>query len=263
MITLYQVDSFTNVPFKGNPAGVCITDKLMDDAIMKNIAAEMNLAETAFVVLNGQEYIIRYFTPSHEVNLCGHATLASAHIMYEKGIVKKEAKITFRAKGGILIISKVGDEIAMDFPQYKLEAIEIPTNIYEALGVRAIEAYKADYNWTVIVCNSEDEIINARPNYSLMQGTILGHCMITSKATTYGFDFVLRCFAPDYGINEDPVTGSAHCALGPLWGRKLNKTSMNSLQVSRRTGTLNTTLTGDRVLIKGEAITIFEINMNF
>ncbi len=255
--TIYQVDAFTDEPFKGNPAGVMIVDESITDEWMQNMAAEMNLSETAFIIPTGPDFRIRYFTPTNEVPLCGHATLASAHIIYETGLRKENETIRFKANGGELSIKKEADLVLMNFPCYPLNSIEVPGDFKETIGFTPIETYSSIYNWIIAVAGSEDEIRRAEPAFERMKTNGPGHLMITAKSDSDAYDFVVRCFAPGLGINEDPVTGSAHCALTPLWAEKLGKTEMDSLQVSKRTGKLKVKLLGDRVEIKGKAVTIF------
>jgi PhzF family phenazine biosynthesis protein len=255
---IYQVDAFTDEPFKGNPAGVMIIDKPVDAKWMQNIALEMNLSETAFVLPGEQNFEIRYFTPTREVPLCGHATLASAHILYELGLVKPTASICFKAKAADLTIKKEAEWILMNFPRYSLNKIDVPKNFKNTVGFEPIEAYSSNDQWVIAVAKKEEEILNAAPKFESMIAKGLGHLMITAESKAPGVDFVVRCFAPTSGINEDPVTGSAHCALTPLWFNKTGKTEMHSLQVSKRTGKLSVKLIDDRVEIKGKAITVFE-----
>ncbi len=258
---IYQVDAFADKPFRGNPAGVMIVDEQTSGEMMQNIAMEMNLSETAFLLPAGDDFRIRYFTPAKEVPLCGHATLASAHIIYELGLRKQTESIKLEAKGGDLIISKERDLIAMNFPKYPLTKIDLENDFVRILGFKPIEIYSTLYDWIIFVAESQDEIQHAVPNYELMLENGLGHLMITARSNSDNFDFFLRCFAPALGINEDPVTGSAHCALTPLWCEKLNKTSLNSYQLSKRTGILKTAIAGDRVEIKGKAITVMEAEL--
>ena len=255
--TIYQVDAFTDQPFKGNPAGVMIIDESITDEWMQNMAAEMNLSETAFIIPTGTDFRIRYFTPTNEVPLCGHATLASAHIIYETGLRKENETIRFKASGGELSIKKDADLIVMNFPTYPITRIGVPNGFKEIIGFEPIETYSSIYNWIIAVAGTEDEIRKAEPVFADMIAKGIGHLMITAKSNSTENDFVLRCFAPGLGINEDPVTGSAHCALTPLWADKLGKTEMDSFQLSKRTGKLKVKLVGDRVEIKGKAITIF------
>ncbi|MCO6500915.1 MAG: PhzF family phenazine biosynthesis protein [Vicingus serpentipes] len=255
---IYQVDSFTEEPFKGNPAGVMILDKEMDSTWMQNIAMEMNLSETAFLLPQGKKYKIRYFTPEHEVALCGHATLASAHILYEVGLVEESNTIHFVAMETELIIAKENNWIVMNFPKYSLTQINTPKRFKNIVGFEPKEVYSSDYQWIIAVSETENDIINSTPDFEAMKANKLGHLMITAESSDAKTDFVVRCFGPSLGINEDPVTGSAHCALTPLWAKKKNKTEMISAQLSKRTGKLIVKLLNDKVEIKGKAITILK-----
>jgi PhzF family phenazine biosynthesis protein len=258
---LYQVDAFTKEPFKGNPAGVMILTEELLPGFMQNIAMEMNLSETAFVIPSGNDFSIRYFTPVREVPLCGHASLASAHIIYESGLKKPGDSFIFKAQGGDLLLSKEVDKIVMNFPAYPLRKISLQADYQKAIGFTPVEVYSSNYDWMILIAVSEDEILNATPDFDLLIKNGLGHLMITAQSTKPDVDFVLRCFAPLAGINEDPVTGSAHCALTPLWSGRLTKTYLNSLQLSKRTGKLTTRLVNDRVEIKGSAVTVFEAEL--
>ena len=258
---IYQVDAFTDEPFKGNPAGVMIVDESITDEWMQNMAAEMNLSETAFIIPTGTDFRIRYFTPTNEVPLCGHATLASAHIIYETGLRKENETIRFKASGGELSIKKDADLIVMNFPTYPITRIGVPNGFKEIIGFEPIETFSSIYNWIIAIAGTEDEIRRTEPIVERMIINGLGHLMITAKSDSDEKDFVVRCFAPALGINEDPVTGSAHCALTPLWAEKLGKTEMDSFQLSKRTGKLKVKLVSDRVEIKGKAVTIFEAEL--
>jgi PhzF family phenazine biosynthesis protein len=262
MQTIYQVDSFTAIPFKGNPAGVMIVDKHFPAEKMQQLAAEMNLSESAFIIPDGKEYKIRYFTPNREVPLCGHATLASGHIIYELGLKKAEEPIVFKAEGGELTLTKQGDWIAMNFPAYPLTQMDIPSDFKALVGFEPLEMHSSIYDWVIAVASSELDILHAQPDLERIKSNGLGHLMITAKGEQPDRDFVLRVFAPLAGINEDPVTGSAHCALTPLWHQKTGKTEFNSYQLSQRTGRLKVKLLNDRVEIKGQAITIFQAELN-
>jgi PhzF family phenazine biosynthesis protein len=261
MKTIYQVDAFTDTPFKGNPAGVMIVDAGFTSGRMQNIAMEMNLSETAFIIPNGRDFSIRYFTPVREVPLCGHATLASAHIIYETGLIKKDETITFKAEGAKITVVREGNLLVMNFPVYPITPIETPFYFKETVGFEPLEMYASIYNWVIAVAASEADIINAIPDFEQMKTNGLGHLMITAVGEKPDRDFVTRCFAPASGINEDPVTGSAHCALAPLWNNKTGKTNFNSLQLSRRTGRLAITLLDGRVEIKGQAVTVFKADL--
>lgn len=258
---IYQVDAFTDTPFTGNPAGVMIIDATMTTDWMQHLALEMNLSETAFILPSEKGYQIRYFTPTREVPLCGHATLAAAHVLYELGLKDQDDPIAFKAKGGDLTINKAGDWIVMQFPKYPLNTMDIPATFKQTIGFEPQELYSSIYDWVIAVAAHEADILNAKPNFEAMKRNGLGHLMITARSASDQVDFVVRCFAPSSGINEDPVTGSAHCALTPLWSKKLRKNALDSLQVSKRTGRLKLTLIDDKVEIKGKAVTIFEADL--
>lgn len=253
--TIYQVDAFTNQAFKGNPAGVMVIDATVSESWMQQMAAEMNLSETAYIIPNGNDFDIRYFTPSIEIPLCGHATLASAHILYKLGIKKENENILFHAKGGDLTISKDDDWITMNFPVYPIHKIETPSSFKTCFGFEPMETYASSYEWIIAIAASEEEIRQAQPDFMQMKTQHLGHVMITAPGKNA--DFVVRCFAPAAGINEDPVTGSAQCALVPLWHLKTGKTNFDALQLSTRSGELKVKLINDRVEIKGKCCTIF------
>ena len=261
MNTIYQVDAFTDTPFTGNPAGVMIIDAGITSERMQNIAMEMNLSETAFIIPGGRDFSIRYFTPLREVPLCGHATLASAHIIYETGLKENHETITFKAEGAEITVTRHDNLLAMNFPVYPLTPIETPVCFKETVGFEPLEMYTSIYNWVIAVAASESDIVNATPDFERMKTNGLGHLMITAGGEQPDRDFVVRCFAPESGINEDPVTGSAHCALAPLWNNKTGKTNFNSLQLSRRTGRLAITLLDGRVEIKGQALTVFQADL--
>ncbi len=258
---IFQVDAFTDEAFKGNPAGVMIIDENMTSDWMQNVAMEMNLSETAFLIPDKEGFKIRYFTPTSEVPLCGHATLASSHIIYELGLKTPLEIIKFKAEGGDLTIMKENDWTVMNFPGYPIHRIDILKEFKKLLGFNPIEMYSSIYDWIIAVAKNESDISNAEPNFELMKKSGLGHLMITAISDSQHSDFVVRCFAPASGINEDPVTGSAHCALTPLWAEKLGKKELDSLQLSKRTGKLKVKLKDERVEIKGKAITIFEAKM--
>jgi PhzF family phenazine biosynthesis protein len=256
--TIFQVDSFTDKPFKGNPAGVMILTEDASSEWMQAIAMEMNLSETAFIFPKKDYFQIRYFTPTNEVPLCGHATLASAHIIYELGLKSASETIRFKAKNDELTIKKEQDWIVMNFPKFPIQRINLHNDFQCLVGFEPIEMYSSLYDWVIAVAKQESDIVNANPNFALLNQHGLGQLIITSKSDSKQADFVVRCFCPIDGINEDPVTGSAHCALTPLWAEKLGKTMLKSLQLSKRTGHLKVALNGERVEIKGQAITVFE-----
>jgi PhzF family phenazine biosynthesis protein len=258
---IYQVDAFTTQAFKGNPAGVCILDKMPDAIWMQNIAMEMNLSETAFVFPGNNCRIIRFFTPEAEMKLCGHATLSASHILYETGMVNNNEEILFSSKAGELKIKKKNTWIIMNFPVYTLKKMEITSEFERVTGARPLELYQADSGWTLALMKSEKDVRDINPSFGLMKNSIFGDLIVTAESEDRAFDFCVRCFAPAVGINEDPVTGSAHCALAPFWSEKIGKTDFNSHQVSKREGVLRVSLKGDRVEISGQAKTIFRAEL--
>ncbi len=259
--TIYQVDAFTDAPFKGNPAGVMFLEAFPSETWMQNMAAEMNVSETAFVVADAMHYEIKYFSPTMEIPLCGHATLATAHVMYEQGMVALDEGITFNAKGGVLKITYVEGALEMALPRYELFKIETPENFKTILGFAPVATYEAQ-GWVIAVANSEAHIEACVPDFTAFKANGLGKLMITAEAAVASkADFVVRCFAPIAGIDEDPVTGSAHCALTPLWAERLGKIKLISHQISKRGGVLELALEDHTVLIKGKALTVFQAQL--
>lgn len=253
---IYQVDSFTDRLFGGNPAGVCILEKAADEIWMRNVAMEMNLPETAFVYRQGGGYSLRWFTPETEMDLCGHATLAASHILWETGELNTEQEAVFFSKSGRLSARKDGDYIMLDFPREEESAAEAPEALIDGLGIPFVYvgANRMDY---IVEVENEDTVRKLEPDHRILKGLDTRGVIVTSRSDDAEYDFVSRFFVPGAGIDEDPVTGSAHCCLGPFWGKRLGKTAMNALQVSRRGGRLKVTLNGDRVLIGGKAVTVF------
>ena len=260
-IIIYQVDAFTDRPFKGNPAGVCILEEEMPEEWMQNIAAEMNLSETAFILPENNKFRIRYFTPDTEVPLCGHATLSSGHIMYETGIVEREREILFLSKEGELMISSSGDWITMNFPAFSLVPMKIPDDLERIIGTNPSELYRTGHGWTFVLLKSEEEVRNMKPDFKAIKNSPFGDIIVTAPSADPGFDFCVRCFAPALGIDEDPVTGSAHCALVPFWHNKTGRREFVSHQVSKRGGILKVALKDNRVEISGQARTIFRAEL--
>src|SRR5688572_27637912 len=252
-LTLYQVDAFADKLFSGNPAAVIPLKKWIPDELMQQLGMENNLAETVFFVPSAQkgvDYDIRWFTPAMEINLCGHATLASAYIIFN--VLKEKSKsITFSCKSGLLHIKKKKDSIEMDFPSWKPEKVSsYPKNLQEILGVKEIVGvYK--YRDLVVELNSEEDVRNARPDFTALK-KIDEAVMITAPGREV--DFVSRFFAPADGIDEDPVTGSAHSQLIPFWSEKLNKTVMQAKQLSKRGGHLWVEQKGERVTMTGKCV---------
>lgn len=257
-ILIYQVDAFAEEIFKGNPAGVCILERAADEEWMQNIAMEMNLSETAFLYPLNEGYNLRWFTPEAEVDLCGHATLASAHILWETGILNKKEDAVFFTKSGRLSARKDGEYILLNFPSEADKQVEVPEGLIECLGVQILYVGKNRMDYIVEVEN--DEVARKlKPNFEMMKKIDTRGIIVTSLSSDARYDFVSRFFVPSIGINEDPVTGSAHCCLAPFWEKRLNKKEFMAYQVSKRGGELIVSLSEneDRVYIGGKAITVF------
>ncbi len=253
-IPLYQVDAFTDHLFRGNPAAVCPLEEWLDKQTMQNIAAENNLSETAFFVKKGEGFEIRWFTPTVEVDLCGHATLASAHVIFNFLDFKGEV-IKFQSQSGELRVTRSGDLLTLDFPSAKSESMEIPGQLAEALNAAPGAVYRS--RELLALFEKEEEIVTMSPNFGLLSDVLTGNDFTGIIVTAPGeqSDFVSRFFAPPEGIDEDPVTGSAHTILAPFWAERLDKKSLHAYQLSRRKGELFCELAGDRVLISGKAVT--------
>lgn len=258
---LYHIDAFTDRPFRGNPAAVCILEKEMPDNWMQNIAAEMNLSETAFVVPGKNESYIRFFTPEAEIPLCGHATLSTGHVFFETGITNRNEEITFISRAGKLVIRSSGNWIVMNFPTYPCVPVNIPSGIESILGVVPVELYKTGHGWKLALLEDENSVRSMKPDFNVLKESGFGDLIVTAPSENKKYDFCVRCFAPALGINEDPVTGSAHCSLTPFWRGKTGKMSMMSHQVSAREGILKVEIAGDRVEISGQAKTVFKAEL--
>ena len=253
-IRITQVDAFTDRPFGGNPAAVCILPKVPEEAWMRNVAREMNLSETAFLVPEQDGYRLRWFTPTVEVDLCGHATLASAHVLWETGELATGQQARFYTKSGLLTADQRGEWIELDFPVKPQEKADPPPHLAEALGIQPKYVGKNKFDYLVEV--EESEVHSMKPNFSLLKTIPVRGVMVTAASSNPEFDFISRFFAPGSGIDEDPVTGSAHCALTPFWAERLGKTEMMAHQASARGGVLKVSLQGDRVRIAGKAVTV-------
>ncbi len=250
---VYQVDAFTNKLFGGNPAAVCPLEEWLPDETMQNIALENNLAETVFFVKENEYYKIRWFTPTVEVKLCGHATLASAHVFYTE-LNYKENELKFNSLSGILKVSKRAEsEYTLDFPANEAAPVtEIPEGLFEGLGIEDGLVLKSIFDY-VVVLQSQSDIEKLDPDFNILKKVKSRGIITTAKGDDV--DFVSRCFFPQSGINEDPVTGSAHTTLTPYWSKKLNKNILKAIQLSGRKGYVDCELKDDRVLMTGKAIT--------
>jgi PhzF family phenazine biosynthesis protein len=252
--SIIQVDSFTDKPFAGNPAGVCYLDEPAEESWMQSVANEMNLAETAFFYKQGDDYNLRWFTPVAEVEMCGHATLATAHVLFHDNHVAHDQRITFHTLSGPLYASLKGEWIELNFPAKIPSEIPAPDNLEDALGFKPSYFAKAGED-CMAVCDSEETIRNLRPNISAIEKLPTRGLSVTARGSG-DYDFVSRFFAPAYGIPEDPVTGSAHCALAPYWMNVLGKTEMVGYQASPRGGAVRVRVENDRVILGGKAIIV-------
>ena len=261
----YIVDAFTNKAFKGNPAGVCLVTEILSEELMQSIAQELNLSETAFLTyISKGKYAIRYFSPIMEIPLCGHATLASAKVLFENSDVQEIHFTTIENLN--LVVKKENKAICMEFPTYKLEKTEVNPKMLEALGINEINNCLFNKESDILVLEIEDlnTLINLEPNFSELIHThdSISGVAVTAKDGSGDFDFQSRFFWPWSGSNEDPVTGVIHTFLTPYWGEKLEKTNMRARQTSKRSGILNLELTNNKSLIlKGEAVLVFKGNL--
>jgi PhzF family phenazine biosynthesis protein len=254
-IKLYQVDAFTDTIFHGNPAAVCILDDWLDEPLMQHIAMENSLSETAFAVQKNNQFHIRWFTPETEVTLCGHATLATAHVLFSHYHYQKKEIIFKSRHSGILKVRKEADFLTLDFPVDIIKKATPPPGLIKAIGKKPLEVWKGKTDY-LLVYETEKDIRTIAPNYHLLSQVKVRGTIITAPGDST--DFVSRFFAPQVGINEDPVTGSAHTTLVPYWAKKLNKNILSARQLSKRQGLLNCRLETNRVFISGKAKTYLE-----
>ena len=255
-VTIIQVDAFTREPFGGNPAAVCVLPAPADPAWMQRVAREMNLSETAFLVGRGSgEYDLRWFTPAVEVDLCGHATLASAHVLWEDGHLAPGAPAVFHTRSGRLSAVRGDGWIEMDFPAEPAEPAPMPEALAAALGVEPVHVGRNRFDYLVEV-DSEAAIRRLVPDIRRLGLLPVRGIIVTARSETEGFDFVSRFFAPRAGVDEDPVTGSTHCCLGPYWRRRLGRDAFTAWQASARGGVVKVAVAGDRVLLSGQAVTV-------
>jgi PhzF family phenazine biosynthesis protein len=254
-LPLYIVDAFTAAKFAGNPAAVCLLDQSRPDAWLQQLASEMNLSETAYPLREGDGFRLRWFTPGAEVDLCGHATLASAHVLWSTGRCPADQVIRFHTRSGLLTASREGAWIELDFPALQTIPCKAPEGLAEALGAELIFVgnYRMDYLCEVA---SEEVLRGLKPDMTKLVKLQTRGVTVTSRPAGNDCDFVSRFFAPAVGVPEDPVTGSAHCALAPFWGARLGKDEMLGRQLSRRGGEVRVRLAGDRVKLGGQAVTV-------
>jgi PhzF family phenazine biosynthesis protein len=252
-LSITQVDAFTQKPFEGNPAAVCVLPGAREASWMQAVAREMNLSETAFLVRRADGFDLRWFTPAIEVDLCGHATLASAHVLWEEGHLSPGGQARFHTRSGLLTADREGDWIELDFPAKPEEPATAPAGLVEALGANPKYIGRNAFDYLVEL-DSEDAVRSLKPDLQLLRTIPVRGVIVTSRAAE--FDFISRFFAPGSGIDEDPVTGSAHCCLGPFWAPRLNKTEFVAYQASARGGVVRVRLVGDRVRLGGQAVTV-------
>ena len=254
-ITITQVDAFSNRSFAGNPAAVCILPKAPEESWMRDVAREMNLSETAFLVPQNGGYHLRWFTPAVEVDLCGHATLAAAHVLWEDGHLAASAPARFYTRSGLLVAERQGEWIDMDFPAKIEEAADPPADLAAALGLEPVYVGRNQFDYLVEVASAE-ALRGAQPDHATLRKLPVRGIIVTARSDTPEFDFISRFFAPGSGIDEDPVTGSAHSCLGPYWNKRLGKTKFVAYQASARGGVVRVRCAGDRVFLGGQAVTV-------
>ncbi|PKN95638.1 MAG: oxidoreductase [Chloroflexi bacterium HGW-Chloroflexi-4] len=255
-IPIYQVDAFTDRLFAGNPAAVVVLEQQAETEWMQSVAREMNLSETAFVHPQQGGYHLQWFTPQVEVDLCGHATLATAHILWQTSLVNTIDSIRFFTRSGWLTASQRSDLIEMDFPSAPVVPMDVSEEIITAVGGRPDNSYMSRDKWLFEYAN-ESIIRNLKPDFAALKQRTGRALAVTAPSSTPAFDFVSRYFAPWIGIDEDPVTGSAHCILGPYWAQKLGKNHMTAFQASERGGIVYVRISGDRTYVGGKAVTVF------
>jgi PhzF family phenazine biosynthesis protein len=254
-VRLLQIDAFTDKPFSGNPAAVCLLDGPRDERWMQAVSAEMNLSETAFVVARGGDFDLRWFTPACEVELCGHATLASAHALWETGVLLSGQSARFHTASGLLTVVRRGEAMEMDFPAKPAVHADAPDGLLEALDVGAVFIGNNGMDNFVEIREAET-LRGLHPDFALLKKIRTRGIIVTAASDDPRYDFLSRFFAPGAGVDEDPVTGSAHCCLGPYWQGKLGKADLRAYQASRRGGELGVSVRGDRVLLTGRAVTV-------
>lgn len=254
-LPITQVDAFTSVPFAGNPAAVCILPSPRDEKWMQNVAREMNLAETAFLDPRADGYNLRWFTPAVEVDLCGHATLASAHVLWEEGRLQAAETARFHTRSGWLTAVQRGEWIEMDFPATVDTPEPAPLELVDGLGATPKYIGRSKFDF-IVELESEKTLRGLRPDFGLLRRVGGRGVIVTARGSTPEYDFVSRFFAPAAGIDEDPVTGSAHACLGPFWSARLGKKELVAYQASARGGVVRVTVNGERVLLGGQAVTV-------
>lgn len=258
--TLHIIDAFTDKPFTGNPAAVCLLEKPADETWMKLVAREMNLSETAFLHPVDGGWSLRWFTPAMEVTLCGHATLASAYTLWEAGVLQPDETARFHTLSGWLICRRDGSWIEMDFPAKVCEPCPAPDGLAAALGCDLLAVGLNGLDYLVEVAD-EERLRSLKPNFTALSALPVRGVIVTCRSESAVFDFISRFFAPAAGVKEDPVTGSAHCALGPYWRGLLGKDDFTAYQASERGGIVKLTVSGDRVMLRGQAVMMSRVEL--
>lgn len=259
-VPLFQIDAFADRPFSGNPAAVCLLPKSKDDRWMQAVAEEMNLSETAFLLKQDDGYRLRWFTPKVEVALCGHATLASAHVLWSEGHASPGEEIRFHTRSGLLRAMWKRAMIELDFPTTPPTATSPPPGLLDALGVSAKYVGRNEFDYLIEV-ESEGDVRSLAPDFARLSQIEARGVIVTSRSVTSAFDFVSRFFAPRAGVKEDPVTGSAHCCLGPYWQRRLGKSEFTAFQASARGGVVHVRVSGNRTCLGGQAVTVLRAEL--
>jgi predicted PhzF superfamily epimerase YddE/YHI9 len=256
-LELWLIDAFTDRAFAGNPAAVCLLDRERPDAWMQQLAGEMNQAETAFLLRRDDGFGLRWFTPAVEVDLCGHATLASAHFLWEKKLLTAKAEARFHTRSGLLTATKSGEWIVLDFPATPAEVTEPPPYLLDSLKSHGAEVL---FNGTdyLVVLPAASKVRGIKVDFRLLSAIEARGVIVTAPSDMEAVDFISRFFAPQAGVDEDAVTGSAHCTLGPYWGARLGLSEMTGYQASARGGHVKIELTGDRVRLGGKAVTVLK-----
>ncbi len=254
-LPITQVDAFTSSRFSGNPAAVCVSSATLDSELMQRIAAEMNLSETAFLFRKKDGFKLRWFTPAVEVDLCGHATLASAHVLWEEGRLPTKQTARFETRSGVLEARRCGERIELDFPAKPQEPAETPPTLANALGAEPIYVGRNQFD-LLVEFDEEATLQGLSPDFKLLATIEARGVIVTSRSDSAEFDFVSRFFAPRSGIDEDPVTGSAHCCLGPFWSQRLGRDELTGYQASSRGGIVHVRTAGERVILGGQAVTV-------
>lgn len=250
-----QVDAFTAVPLAGNPAAICVLPAFPEAAWMQRVAREMNVSETAFLVRRGDDFELRWFTPTVEVDLCGHATLAAAHVLWEEGHLPSDREARFHTRSGLLTAERRADWIEMDFPAERAEPVPAPAELVDALRVAPTWTGRNRLDWLIAVRDAA-AVRAVAPDFGRVARVTTRGVMVTAPGDDGVHDFVSRFFAPAAGVDEDPVTGSAHCALAPFWAERLDRSELTGQQVSARGGVVRVRMAGERVRLLGQAVTV-------